>query len=453
MEFSNPNYKPKVNISIDPREEKYRPFNYKKKSLTPNIRPKSRNRRDLIKEYNESVGYDFQDDSNTESPYTSKWKKNVVPNYTPYSKAHGSQNRVDLDNSNPEVNKFRTVRSKDINLSGKRSSNSQIDDIVLQQKERITTTRRNRGNQNESVEVSDFDRERTSSIFSRKATEPSSYKAYREKESFYPSQRTSNRKKKYRKLRNRNIDGEELYTKNKSFTGMYMGSGPKFGNRSDSIDSNWKKQSQTQKRSSKTTAQLIKELTADIGSTYASLQKSSQKAKEYDERSLSSTMLPQTDKKSKRRTAKKKLLNTAPQKPMNNFLQSPPQTSNFDEKPTYFTRSRPISPPGSSYNALNNSRNEGLSRTYSNSSLLNLNRQIGFLERISNQNYSCRSDRGFSVYQRECKEDLILGQQAGNFLNKMSVQNGGIRFHRDYDSKTLLKINLHRAENFNFGSR
>lgn len=164
-------------------------------------------------------------------------------------------------------------------------------------------------------------------------------------------------------------------------------------------------------------------------------------------------MLPQTDKKSKRRTAKKKLLNTAPQKPMNNFLQSPPQTSNFDEKPTYFTRSRPISPPGSSYNALNNSRNEGLSRTYSNSSLLNLNRQIGFLERISNQNYSCRSDRGFSVYQRECKEDLILGQQAGNFLNKMSVQNGGIRFHRDYDSKTLLKINLHRAENFNFGSR
>lgn len=90
MEFSNPNYKPKVNISIDPREEKYRPFNYKKKSLTPNIRPKSRNRRDLIKEYNESVGYDFQDDSNTESPYTSKWKKNVVPNYTPYSKAHGS---------------------------------------------------------------------------------------------------------------------------------------------------------------------------------------------------------------------------------------------------------------------------------------------------------------------------------------------------------------------------
>lgn len=104
------------------------------------------------------------------------------------------------------------------------------------------------------MEVSDFDRERTSSIFSRKATEPSSYKAYREKESFYPSQRTSNRKKKYRKLRNRNIDGEELYTKNKSFTGMYMGSGPKFGNRSDSIDSNWKKQSQTQKRSSKTTA-------------------------------------------------------------------------------------------------------------------------------------------------------------------------------------------------------
>jgi len=105
----------------------------------------------------------------------------------------------------------------------------------------------------------------------------------------------------------------------------------------------------------------------------------------------------------------------------------------------YFTRAHPISPPGSSYDALLNAR-QGLTRKYSSSSISRTDGPRSFLERIANKIFDHPTDqkgKGFDRYKRECKEDLVLAKEAADILNKKHVQNGSLRLHRDYDSKCL----------------
>lgn len=106
----------------------------------------------------------------------------------------------------------------------------------------------------------------------------------------------------------------------------------------------------------------------------------------------------------------------------------------------YFTRAHPISPPGSSYDALLNAR-QGLTKNYSSTSVSKTDLPRSFLERIANKIYDHPSDskgQGFDKYKRECKEDLVLAKQAAEVLNKKHVQNGSLRLHRDYDSKRFI---------------
>lgn len=206
----------------------------------------------------------------------------------------------------------------------------------------------------------------------------------------------------------------------------------------DSISS-WKNTQIPNKiHNKKTTQDLINELSADIGSTYNSLNRSSMDPSNH---------IYQTEKKPNPSTSmtKHKVLNTAPQKPSyltNNYLSNaqPVKEFNEDSNHSYFSRNRPLSPnTGSSFDPVFEERNQ-LSRAYSNSSLINYDRPMGYLERIANQKYQARGDskgRGFDKYQRECKEDLELGRKAGEYLNKMPVQNGSVRLHRDYDSKFI----------------
>lgn len=460
-EFTNPDYKKKNRLNRDGYlegeiEENGFGLPTRQKSQTPssNNAGKLRNRRDLIKEYNESSGFDFYqqyDPKNIEN------KQNKAERGVPHRKPIRSSAQQPRTLT-PELNnqRYNDMRSADIDLSSG-IRNGSVDDVIRRQQERINTNKfkfnmsdiETKPKTRHPGGPSGFSRDRSSSIYSRKATQdhystaqsPHHYNEFGTND-LYSS------KAQPQTTRYRTNDDYLNLSRNDSVTSL----------------SSWKnknkmKQSRNVSQRKKTTADLIKELTADIGSTYASLKRenlpmSNGHVGNYSTqgdhfRSKVQFEAPRTAKKPSKNIYKSKLLNTAPQKTQklsNDYLNSTQQRSQLEEveRPSYFSRAKPISPPGSSYDALSNAR-QGLSRAYSNSSLQKMDRPMGYLERITNQKYHARGDargRGFDKYQRECKEDLVLAKNAARNLNSKPVQNGSLRLHRDYDSNFNFQIRL-----------
>ena len=226
--------------------------------------------------------------------------------------------------------------------------------------------------------------------------------------------------------------------------------------RTESTDSvsSWRNQPSKYQSKKKTTQDLINELTAEIGSTYASLRQDRGKQqtqpailKNYESLSQTGFM---TAKKKASESYRNDVIHTEPsnKQGLPNFQLNTQQEEKASSN--YFTRAHPISPPGSSYDALLNAR-QGLTRTYSSTSVSKTDLPRSFLERIANKIYDHPSDskgKGFDKYKRECKEDLVLARQAAEALNAKHVQNGSLRLHRDYDSNFLPDL---RAEDLDLG--
>jgi hypothetical protein len=139
---------------------------------------------------------------------------------------------------------------------------------------------------------------------------------------------------------------------------------------------------------------LINELTAEIGSTYASLRHDAGKNEKLNNYKTIAQKGFHTEKKNSTNFNNSEVVHTEPSNKQCTSLFSPVEENILKLPQNYFTRAHPISPPGSSYDAITNGR-QGLPRTYSSSSVVKVSKTDipkSYLERIANKIYDHISD-------------------------------------------------------------